>query len=86
MTSHPDTLDIKIPGLESHLIGGQWCKGTGRMADVISPTTEEAIVQVAVPSQAEADAAVAAARKAFDSGPLAAAFRRRARASLYSFS
>ena len=70
MGSHPDALDIEVPGLGSQLISGQWSTDTGAtFVDVISPTTEEAVARVALPSIRDADAAVAAARSAFDHGP-----------------
>ena len=48
-------------------IGGKWVCPTGRgTIDVISPTTEEAVVRLVDPSPADIDAAVAAARRAFD--------------------
>jgi aldehyde dehydrogenase (NAD+) len=68
MTSHPESLDVAVPGLDSQLIGGHWQAGT-QFVDVISPTTEESIAQVADPTIAEADQAVIAARAAFDEGP-----------------
>ncbi|MFI0444209.1 aldehyde dehydrogenase [Actinomadura sp. 6N118] len=51
-------------------IGGQWTApaGTGTI-DVISPHTEEFIGRVPEGTEADMDAAVAAARQAFDQGP-----------------
>ncbi|KAB2345227.1 aldehyde dehydrogenase [Actinomadura rudentiformis] len=51
-------------------IGGQWTApaGTGTI-DVISPHTEEVIGRVPEGTEADMDAAVAAARQAFDQGP-----------------
>ncbi|MEU5879266.1 aldehyde dehydrogenase [Spirillospora sp. NPDC047279] len=51
-------------------IGGQWTApaGTGTI-DVISPHTEEVVGRVPDGTQADMDAAVAAARQAFDQGP-----------------
>ena len=69
MSSHPDHLDVDVPGLDAQFIGGVWRPGTGARVAVISPTTEEAIARVAEPTIADADAAVAAARAAFDHGP-----------------
>ena len=66
---HPEQLDVDVPGLESLLIGGEWQPGRGTLIDVISPTTEETIARVADPTREDADAAVAAARAAFDEGP-----------------
>ncbi|MFA1538950.1 aldehyde dehydrogenase [Actinomadura monticuli] len=51
-------------------IGGEWAApaGTGTI-DVISPHTEEVIGRVPDGTEADIDAAVAAARRAFDKGP-----------------
>jgi aldehyde dehydrogenase (NAD+) len=51
-------------------IGGKWQapSGTGTI-DVISPHTEEVIARVPEGTEADIDAAVAAAREAFDHGP-----------------
>ena len=51
-------------------IGGEWTApaGTGTI-DVISPHTEEVIGRVPEGTEADIDAAVAAARRAFDEGP-----------------
>ena len=55
---------------ESLYIGGSWVKPKGSEAyTVINPATEEAIGEVPVGTAADADAAVAAAREAFDHGP-----------------
>ncbi len=70
MTSHPEALDVDVPGLDSQLIGGQWARNaSAEFVDVVSPTTEEAVARVALPSVRDADLAVAAARDAFDTGP-----------------
>jgi aldehyde dehydrogenase (NAD+) len=63
-------LDIEIPHPEQVLIAGQWrTPAVAETIDVIDPTTEQVLIQVARPGIAEADAAVAAARRAFDHGP-----------------
>jgi aldehyde dehydrogenase (NAD+) len=51
-------------------IGGRWvdAKQGGRI-DVVSPSTEQVIATVAEATEADMDAAVAAARSAFDQGP-----------------
>jgi betaine-aldehyde dehydrogenase len=50
-------------------IGGQWAKpATGAMLEVVSPHTEEVVARVPEGTPADIDAAVAAARKAFDEG------------------
>ncbi|HLX78939.1 MAG TPA: aldehyde dehydrogenase family protein, partial [Acidimicrobiales bacterium] len=51
-------------------IGGRWTKpSSSSVIDVISPTTEASIAHVPEGQAADIDAAVAAARQAFDSGP-----------------
>jgi betaine-aldehyde dehydrogenase len=51
-------------------IGGDWVKSRGSdTIEVISPRTEEPIAKVPASTEADIDAAVAAARQAFDSGP-----------------
>ena len=55
---------------ESLYIGGSWVKPQGSETyTVINPATEEAIGEVPVATAADADAAIAAAREAFDHGP-----------------
>lgn len=66
---HPDQLDVAVPGLTANLIGGEWVETRSALLGVVSPTTEEVIAEVADPTSAEADAAVSAARAAFDAGP-----------------
>jgi acyl-CoA reductase-like NAD-dependent aldehyde dehydrogenase len=57
---HPDKL----------FIGGEWrAPATGAMLDVFDSGTEEILVSVAAASEADIDAAVAEARRAFDEGP-----------------
>jgi betaine-aldehyde dehydrogenase len=51
-------------------IDGDWVKSTGsETIEVISPGTEEPIGTVPAATEADIDAAVAAARRAFDAGP-----------------
>jgi acyl-CoA reductase-like NAD-dependent aldehyde dehydrogenase len=51
-------------------IGGKWsAPSTGQRIDVVSPHTEEPVAKVAAAGPEDVDAAVAAAREAFDSGP-----------------
>ncbi len=58
--AHPDRL----------FIGGSWVTAhSGRSIDLISPNTEAVVGQVAEADEADMDAAVAAARQAFDHGP-----------------
>ena len=57
---HPDRL----------FIGGEWVKpSTDGVIDIVSPVTEQVFAKVAEAREADMDAAVAAARKAFDQGP-----------------
>ncbi|MDH3645055.1 MAG: aldehyde dehydrogenase family protein, partial [Gammaproteobacteria bacterium] len=63
-------LDIEIPGLTQQFIAGSWQTAPNpQLVDVISPSTEEVLTQVAAPTIADADLAVAEARAAFDLGP-----------------
>jgi aldehyde dehydrogenase (NAD+) len=51
-------------------IGGEWhAAHSGRMIELVSPNTEQVIGSVAEADEADMDAAVAAAREAFDNGP-----------------
>jgi len=61
-------LSIKAP--QQFFIGGQWRspRGSGKL-QVISPVTEEPVMDFAEAAPADVDAAVAAAREAFDNGP-----------------
>lgn len=53
-----------------HYIGGKWVESsTADTFDVINPATEEIIAQVAAGNKIDIDAAVLAARTAFDHGP-----------------
>ncbi|QRP42829.1 aldehyde dehydrogenase family protein [Amycolatopsis sp. FDAARGOS 1241] len=55
---------------EDHFIGGRWVSARGsEFLDVVSPSTEEVVGRVPVATTDEVDAAVAAARAAFDDGP-----------------
>jgi acyl-CoA reductase-like NAD-dependent aldehyde dehydrogenase len=66
----PSHLDVEVPGLDSLFIGGAWMRPAGReTVDVLMPSTGEVIAVVPAPSTADADAAVKAARHAFDEGP-----------------
>jgi acyl-CoA reductase-like NAD-dependent aldehyde dehydrogenase len=57
---HPDRL----------YIGGQWVKpAAGGQIELVSPATEQVFAKVAEAREVDMDAAVAAARKAFDEGP-----------------
>lgn len=51
-------------------IGGEWVHSSGQtMIEVVSPSTEEVIAHVPDANKMDIDRAVAAARRAFDSGP-----------------
>lgn len=55
---------------EQIFVGGKWADPSGdEHIDVISPHTEDVIARVAAGSAADVDAAVCAARTAFDDGP-----------------
>ena len=52
------------------LINNEWCEAqSGKRFSVINPATEQIITQVAEGDKADIDAAVSAARNAFESGP-----------------
>lgn len=64
------THDFIARGTHRMLIGGQWVEAAGgQTLDVINPASEAVIATVAAGQQSDVDAAVTAARKAFDSGP-----------------
>ncbi|HTK60864.1 MAG TPA: aldehyde dehydrogenase family protein [Pseudonocardia sp.] len=55
---------------DTQFIGGRWIRATGdQVLEVTSPITEQVFGRVPVPTPSEIDAAVAAARDAFDRGP-----------------
>src|SRR4029077_4526239 len=60
----------RLRSYDELFIGGRWTTpSSSRVIDVISPTTEETIAHVPDGQAADIDAAVAAARHAFDHGP-----------------
>jgi aldehyde dehydrogenase (NAD+) len=61
---------MKVPSYGRIFVGGHWqdAAGGGRIA-VVSPHTEEVIAHAAAGSAQDVDAAVSAARTAFDEGP-----------------
>lgn len=68
-SSHAHVIDFNLPHPGSVFVAGEWREpAEPGVIDVIDPTTEEVLIQVARPGVAEADAAVAAARDAFDHG------------------
>lgn len=61
---------IKLKSYDKLMIGGRWVEpSTDSVIEVISPITGEVIATVPEAREADVDAAVAAARKAFDEGP-----------------
>jgi acyl-CoA reductase-like NAD-dependent aldehyde dehydrogenase len=61
--------DLRVPHADAVLIGGEWVSDPdGETLEVISPTTEEVVAEVAKPGTRSADDAAAAAAQAFD-GP-----------------
>ncbi len=57
------------PRAASAYIDGRWIQGEGELFEVVNPTTEEVLASVPALSIAQADAAVAAASRAFSTGP-----------------
>jgi acyl-CoA reductase-like NAD-dependent aldehyde dehydrogenase len=50
-------------------VGGKWVRPTGKVIEVIRPSTEEPLARVTAAGTADIEAAVVAAREAFDNGP-----------------
>ena len=50
-------------------IDGEWVRGSGEVLEVVSPSIEQVIAEVTSASPSDVDAAVTAARRAFDEGP-----------------
>jgi len=68
MAMLPEGVNIAHP--EKLFIGGEWVPPhSGRTIEVVSPHTEQVSALVAEADEADMDAAVAAAREAFDKGP-----------------
>jgi aldehyde dehydrogenase (NAD+) len=64
----PDNVTISHP--EHLYIGGRWvAPHSGRLIEMVSPDSEAVIARCAEADEADIDAAVAAARQAFDAGP-----------------
>jgi len=62
--------DLAIKSPDAFFIGGSWASpASNDKLNVISPVTEETVMSFAAATPADVDAAVAAARRAFDSGP-----------------
>ena len=65
-----DNAGTAIAEVQSLFINSQWVKpDSGRYFSTINPATEEAITQVPLAGERETDLAVAAARRAFETGP-----------------
>ena len=65
---NPEGVNVKHP--DKVWIGGEWrAAHSGRMIELISPNTEQVVGAVAEADEQDMDAAVAAAREAFDHGP-----------------
>ena len=60
---------MKVPSYERIFVGGHWQPGSGDRIEIVSPHTEEVIAHSAAGSAQDVDAAVRAARTAFDEGP-----------------
>lgn len=62
--------DVRIAHPDKLFIGGRWIEAArGGRIEIVSPHSEAVIATVAEASEADMDAAVAAAREAFDHGP-----------------
>jgi acyl-CoA reductase-like NAD-dependent aldehyde dehydrogenase len=72
MNSRSETLAALVAGcphVDEVFVGGSWVRPSSRgTCSVVMPSTGETVVTVALPGAAEADAAVEAARRAFDNG------------------
>lgn len=65
-----NTTSPAVRSFDQLFIGGRWVDpSSARVIEVVSPTTEEVIATVPDAQDADMDAAVAAAREAFDTGP-----------------
>ncbi len=61
---------VNVANPEKVFIGGLWRPAhSGRSIEIVSPNTEQVVAVVAEADEADMDAAVAAARDAFDNGP-----------------
>ncbi|MGY1743545.1 MULTISPECIES: aldehyde dehydrogenase [unclassified Blastococcus] len=70
MTAVQERAGSGVRSFDRLFIGGQWVRpATDERIEVVSPITEEVVATVPAASPADMDAAVAAARKAFDEGP-----------------
>ena len=62
------SLNIDIKALDSQFIGSKWVKSQKSDFPVISPSTEQTIAKVSLPTIEDADHAIKLARKTFDNG------------------
>ena len=70
MESVTTGIDPRLTERPDHFVGGTWVPAQGSVQlDVIDPSTEELVARVPEATADEVDAAVAAARRAFDEGP-----------------
>ncbi len=70
MTTATTTISPPKIQLTKHLINGEWCDAAGgKTFDTFNPATGEVIAQVAAGDKEDIDRAVAAAKKAFETGP-----------------
>ncbi|HEX9807627.1 MAG TPA: aldehyde dehydrogenase [Alteraurantiacibacter sp.] len=64
----PEGVNIKYP--DKLFIGGKWVAATsGSSIEIVNPNNEEVVARVAEAGPDDMDAAIAAAREAFDNGP-----------------
>ena len=64
------TTTVQVRSFDQLYIGGRWVDpSSGERSDTVSPSTEEPVNHVVLAADADVDAAVAAARRAFDEGP-----------------
>src|ERR1700677_3463860 len=69
MTSAVET-GVEVPGADALFISGEWVEpSSDATIEVINPADGSVVAVVAEPSVADANRAVAAARRAFDEGP-----------------
>jgi acyl-CoA reductase-like NAD-dependent aldehyde dehydrogenase len=70
MTLSLPTLDLAVPHPDEHFIGGAWHpSSTDARVTVVNPSDETVLAELPEVVPADVDAAVAAARRAFDEGP-----------------
>ena len=61
-------LDIDIKALDGQFIGTNWIKSENNSYPVVSPSTEQILAHVSLPTVEESDYAVSLARETFDNG------------------